>query len=106
MQEVLSFERVGIARYARCEKLLQEAPDALGDGWDDLPDELVARWVRALVHCRRARLLAYRVVGRARMPGRVTPADTAAYRIAVTTNDQTTRRRARRHRWRCPIHRR
>ncbi len=89
VQEVLSFERVGIARYARCEKLLQEAPDALGDGWDDLPDELVTRWVRALVHCRRARLLAYRVVSR-QDAGRVTPADTAAYRIAATTNDQTT----------------
>ena len=26
VQEVLSFERVGIARYARCERLLQWAP--------------------------------------------------------------------------------
>src|SRR3954453_7249261 len=39
VQEVLSFERVGIARYARCERLLQWAPDAVGEGWDDLPGE-------------------------------------------------------------------
>ncbi len=32
--DVLSFERVGIARYARCERLLQMAPSALGDRWD------------------------------------------------------------------------
>ena len=31
VQEVLAFERVGIARYARCERLLQWAPAALGD---------------------------------------------------------------------------
>jgi alkylation response protein AidB-like acyl-CoA dehydrogenase len=40
-----------------------------------------------LTHCRRARLLAYRVValqGR----GQVRPADAAAYRIAVTRLDQ------------------
>jgi alkylation response protein AidB-like acyl-CoA dehydrogenase len=89
VQEVLSFERVGIARYARCERLLAEAPRVLGDAWAALPEELRARWVRALLHCRRARLLAYRVVAR-QDQGQVTPADTAAYRIAVTTNDQTT----------------
>jgi len=88
VQEVLSFERVGIARYARCEKLLAEAPGVLGDAWDELPEELRGRWVTALVHCRRARLLAYRVVAR-QGGGQVTPADTAAYRIAATTNDQT-----------------
>ena len=31
VQEVLAFERVGIARYARCERLLQAAPAVLGD---------------------------------------------------------------------------
>jgi alkylation response protein AidB-like acyl-CoA dehydrogenase len=87
VQEVLAFERVGIARYARCERLLRLCPAVLGDQWDDLPDELRARWARMLVHCRRARLLAYRVVslqGR----GQVRPADAAAYRIAVTRLDQ------------------
>jgi alkylation response protein AidB-like acyl-CoA dehydrogenase len=87
VQEVLSFERVGIARYARCERLLQEAPRALGDRWEQLPEELRGRWARMLVHARRARLLAYRVVdlqGR----GQVKPNDAAAYRIAVTRLDQ------------------
>ena len=87
VQEVLSFERVGIARYARCERLLQWAPRALGERWDDLPAELRSRWARMLVHCRRARLLAYRVVS-LQDQGRVAPADSAAYRIAVTRLDQ------------------
>ena len=87
VQEVLSFERVGIARYARCERLLQAAPRALGDQWDDLPGELRGRWAHALVQCRRARLLAYRVVS-LQEQGRITPGDAAAYRIAVTRLDQ------------------
>ena len=87
VQEVLSFERVGIARYARCERLLQAAPSVLGDRWDDLPPELRGRWARMLTHCRRARLLAYRVIA-LQASGRVTPGDTAAYRIAVTRLDQ------------------
>ena len=87
VQEVLAFERVGIARYARCERLLQAAPAVLGDRWDDLPAELRGRWARMLTHCRRARLLAYRVVA-LQSSGRVTPGDTAAYRIAVTRLDQ------------------
>jgi alkylation response protein AidB-like acyl-CoA dehydrogenase len=87
VQEVLAFERVGIARYARCERLLRSAPAVLGDQWDDLPPELLRRWVRMLTHCRRARLLAYRVVD-LQNSGRVTPADAASYRIAVTRLDQ------------------
>jgi alkylation response protein AidB-like acyl-CoA dehydrogenase len=87
VQEVLAFERVGIARYARCERLLQWAPDALGDDWTDVPGELKARWARMLVHCRRARLLAYKVVSQ-QSTGQVRPTDAAAYRIAVTRLDQ------------------
>jgi alkylation response protein AidB-like acyl-CoA dehydrogenase len=87
VQEVLSFERVGIARYARCERLLDLAPRVLGDQWEELPDELRARWAESLTHCRRARLLAYRVVGM-QQSGRVRPGDVAAYRIAVTLLDQ------------------
>ena len=37
VQDVLSFERVGIARYARCERLLLEAPQLLGPQWASLP---------------------------------------------------------------------
>jgi alkylation response protein AidB-like acyl-CoA dehydrogenase len=87
VQEVLAFERVGIARYARCERLLLAAPRVLGDQWETLPAELHARWARMLMHCRRARLLAYRVVAM-QAEGTVTPGDAAAYRIAVTRLDQ------------------
>jgi alkylation response protein AidB-like acyl-CoA dehydrogenase len=87
VQEVLAFERVGIARYARCERLLQAAPVVLGDAWEDLPADLRGRWARMLVHARRARLLAYRVVAR-QGTGQVSPVDSAAYRIAVTRLDQ------------------
>lgn len=87
VQEVLSFERVGIARYARCERLLQWAPEVLGDQWEQLSEELRSRWSRMLVHARRARLLAYRVVDMQER-GRVRPGDAAAYRIAVTRLDQ------------------
>jgi alkylation response protein AidB-like acyl-CoA dehydrogenase len=87
VQDVMSFERVGIARYARCERLLAAAPAVLGERWDDLPAELRARWVRMLTHCRRARLMAYRVVD-LQSSGRIQPGDAAAYRIAVTTLDQ------------------
>jgi alkylation response protein AidB-like acyl-CoA dehydrogenase len=87
VQEVLAFERVGIARYARCERLLLAAPRVLGDQWEQLPEELRGRWARMLAHCRRARLLAYRVIA-AQSAGTVTPGDVAAYRIAVTRLDQ------------------
>jgi alkylation response protein AidB-like acyl-CoA dehydrogenase len=87
VQEVLAFERVGIARYARCDRLLSWAPAALGDQWERLPDELRGRWARMLTHTRRARLLAYRVVDR-QSRGVVRPGDAAAYRIAVTRLDQ------------------
>jgi alkylation response protein AidB-like acyl-CoA dehydrogenase len=85
--DVLSFERLGIARYARCERLLHMAAQTLGEQWDAVPEELRGRWARMLVHCRRARLLAYRLVS-LQAEGRVTPTDVAAYRIAVTTLDQ------------------
>ena len=87
VQHVMSFERVGIARYARCERLLAAAPTVLGDRWDELPTELRGRWVRMLTHCRRARLMAYRVVS-LQSSGRIQPGDAAAYRIAVTKLDQ------------------
>jgi alkylation response protein AidB-like acyl-CoA dehydrogenase len=87
VQNVMSFERVGIARYARCERLLAAAPAVLGDRWEELAAELRGRWIRMLTHCRRARLLAYRVVS-LQNTGRIQPGDAAAYRIAVTKLDQ------------------
>ncbi len=85
--EVLAFERVGIARYARCERLLRTAPEVLGARWESLPAELRGRWARALTRARRARLLAYQVVS-LQSAGQVSPGDAAAYRIAVTRLDQ------------------
>jgi alkylation response protein AidB-like acyl-CoA dehydrogenase len=87
VQEVLSFERVGIARYARVERLLRLAPAVLGDQWQSLPAELHGAWARMLMRARRARLLAYRVVTM-QATGQVQPTDAAAYRIAVTRLDQ------------------
>jgi alkylation response protein AidB-like acyl-CoA dehydrogenase len=87
VQEVLAFERVGIARYARVERLLMTAPAVLGEQWDRLPAELRSRWARMLTHARRARLLAYKVLDTQRR-GHVGPGDAATYRIAVTRLDQ------------------
>lgn len=87
VQDVMAFERVGIARYARCERLLAAAPSVLGERWDGLPAELRGRWMRMLTHCRRARLMAYRIVD-LQSGGRIRPGDAAAYRIAVTRLDQ------------------
>jgi len=87
VQDVMSFERVGIARYARCERLLAASPEVLGDRWETVPAELRGRWIRMLTQCRRARLMAYRVV-ELQSSGQIKPGDAAAYRIAVTKLDQ------------------
>jgi alkylation response protein AidB-like acyl-CoA dehydrogenase len=85
--EVIAYERVGIARYARCERLLRLARSEAGGRWADLPASLRARWALARTHARRARLLAYKLVD-AQVRGDLSPASAAAYRIAVTTLDQ------------------
>jgi alkylation response protein AidB-like acyl-CoA dehydrogenase len=87
VREALAFERVGIARYARCDRLLNLAPVVLKDRWEELPLALRQRWARALVHTRQARLMAYRVI-KTQETGDVDPADSAAYRIAATQTDQ------------------
>nr|WP_281363953.1 acyl-CoA dehydrogenase family protein [Microbacterium immunditiarum] len=86
VSDVLGFERIGIARYARSERLLREAPRALGDQWDELPESLRERWASALVRARQARLLAYRLVGEE--SSALSPLSAAGYRIVVTTLDQ------------------
>jgi alkylation response protein AidB-like acyl-CoA dehydrogenase len=88
IRDALAYERVGIARYARCDALLARVRDELGDDWDLLPDGLRTRWVRALVDVRVARLLAYTAVGEHE---RGEPADATASmaRIATTQCDQT-----------------
>ena len=86
--EVLGFERLGIARYARSEKLLAQAPAELGpDRWAGLALALRERWAAALVRARQARLLAYRLVQND-PSSPLSPTDAAAYRIVVTTLDQ------------------
>ncbi|HMG40503.1 MAG TPA: acyl-CoA dehydrogenase family protein [Acidimicrobiales bacterium] len=87
IREALKFERVGIARYARCDRLLTLLRQALGDRWHDLPGGLRARWARALVQVRVATLLAYRVID-AQDKGRVNDADASIARVAVTLCDQ------------------
>ena len=85
MREALAFERVGIARYARCESLLDRMPNnsaTTGTGSRIDP----ARWVRALVDLRVARLLAYRAVSLQDDPS--AGAAASAARIATTTCDQ------------------
>ena len=86
VQEVLAYERVGIARYARCERLLKAAPIVLGSQWDELPPELRSRWARMGVLPPRPAARLPR--GRPPNSGRIRPADAAGYRIAVTRLDQ------------------
>jgi alkylation response protein AidB-like acyl-CoA dehydrogenase len=87
IRTALAHERVGIARYARCERLLSELGRLLDEAGHELPPTLQASWARALVQVRVARLLAYRAV-RAQELGE--PADVAASaaRMAVTQCDQ------------------
>ena len=86
MRDALAYERVGIARYARCDALLSRLRDALAEDWHDLPAGLRTRWVRALVDARVSRLLAYSAVGSA---DGVDPVAASLARIATTTCDQT-----------------
>ncbi|WP_072801657.1 acyl-CoA dehydrogenase family protein [Rhodococcoides yunnanense] len=87
VQDVIAFERVGISRYARCDRLLQWAPEAMGDLWTELPENIVSRWAGALLQTRSVRLLAYKVV-QSQEDGKANPASVAAYRTAATLLDQ------------------
>lgn len=88
IRTALAHERVGIARYARCERLLSALGAELAPHWDDLPAGLRGAWSRALVQVRVARLLAYRTV-RAQETGEVPDVLASVARIAVTQCDQT-----------------
>jgi len=83
----LAYERVGIARYARCDRLLSLAARQLDGEWDSVPASLRARWSRALLKVRVARLLAYRCVA-AQARGEATDALASVARVAVTQCDQ------------------
>ena len=86
IRAALAFERVGIARYARGERLLGQVR-AAGGGLGSLPAPLRARYAGAMVHNRVARLMAYEVIA-GQAGGTATDADAAAARIAAVTADQ------------------
>ncbi len=87
IRRALAHERVGIARYARCERLLSALGRALAPVWHELPPALHSQWARALIQVRVARLLAYRTV-LAQEAGEPPDVMASAARIAVTQCDQ------------------
>ena len=87
IRQALAHERVGIARYARCERLLSALFRELAPVWGELPPALHSQWARALIQVRVARLLAYRAVC-AQEAGEPPDAKASAARIAVTQCDQ------------------
>ena len=87
IRRALAHERVGIARYARCERLLSALGRELAPVWDKLPPAIHSQWARALIQVRVARLLAYRTV-RAHETGEPPDVMASAARIAVTQCDQ------------------
>jgi len=87
IKDALSYERVGIARYARGDRLLQRVRERLGPSFAELPPGLRARWTRALVHNRVARLLCYAVID-AQGRGDLDDGAAAAARIFTTLCDQ------------------
>jgi alkylation response protein AidB-like acyl-CoA dehydrogenase len=87
IRKALAHERVGIARYARCERLLSAVGRELAPHWQELPSSLRAQWARALVQVRVARLLAYRTV-HAQVTGELPDVYASTARIAVTQCDQ------------------
>ncbi len=86
IRRALAHERVGIARYARCERLLSMVAHEVG-GIGTLPPAIRTAWARALVQVRAARLLAYRTVEE---QARDDPRDetASAARLAIVACDQ------------------
>lgn len=83
---VLKHERVGIARYARSEKILADLWSMVRDAEGADAREIRNAHARALVRARVARLLSYRTVASADTTG--TPAQPSLARIASTLLDQ------------------
>jgi alkylation response protein AidB-like acyl-CoA dehydrogenase len=86
IQAALAFERVGIARYARADRLANLTLAASG-GLAGLPGGLRARFARAMVRNRVARLLAYEVIAD-QADGSASGGDAAVARIASVVGDQ------------------
>jgi alkylation response protein AidB-like acyl-CoA dehydrogenase len=87
IRDALSYERVGIARYARCERLLTQLPKAMGERWKEVPESSKVRWAKGLVQARVARLLAYGVI-EAQDRSAVVDSEASMARVAVTRCDQ------------------
>lgn len=87
MRYALTHERVGIARYARADRLLARLLATLGDDLEGLPGVLRERVVMAAIHNRIARLLAYRATDR-QSRGELTDAEAGAARIRTTLTEQ------------------
>lgn len=87
IRRALAHERVGIARYARCDRLMSRfTSEAVGAGAGGFSPALREQWVKALVQVRVARLLAYRAV--ARQEAGADDASASVARTAVTQCDQ------------------
>ena len=89
IKDALAYERVGIARYARCDSLLARLRDALGEQWDALPGALRTRWVRAMIDVRVARLLAYTAVAQ-QESGQPDDATASIARSSIASGSTTT----------------
>jgi alkylation response protein AidB-like acyl-CoA dehydrogenase len=88
IRQGLTYERIGIARYARCDRLLALVSRSLEGEWDSLPVALRSRWNRALIKVRTARLLAYRCVAAQVAGDRASGPLASVARVAVTQCDQ------------------
>jgi alkylation response protein AidB-like acyl-CoA dehydrogenase len=86
IQAALAFERVGIARYARADRLAKLTLAETG-GLAGLPGGLRSNFTRAMVHNRVARLLAYEVIAE-QADGNALAGDAALARIASVLGDQ------------------
>lgn len=86
IRDTLALERVGIARYARADRLLCEVLRHVGS-LDALPANLRARYARAMAHTRVARLMAYEAVA-GQADGTPDAGGASAARIASVLGDQ------------------
>ncbi len=89
LRRALAYERIGIARYARCERLLAEYRAWAHENWADLPATAKSAWIAALMSARTARLLAYRAI-QDEDCGQLNDAGASRARIAATLGDQQT----------------
>jgi alkylation response protein AidB-like acyl-CoA dehydrogenase len=83
IRRALAHERVGIARYARCDRLLSLLEQTMGA----VPPALETQWMRALIQVRVSRLLAYKAM-QEQEQGTPSDATASAARLAVVQCDQ------------------